>query len=66
MKPGDLLLIKSGSYVTNERYSQGIILTEPNLYQNTVYVVWGDGKIIKEKINDNLGVHYERITYDSR
>ena len=63
---GDLLLVAPGSYVPpGGRYSQGIVLTEPNQHFRTVYVAWYDGKITQELMS-NLLKSYVRITNDSR
>ena len=66
MKPGDLLLVAPGSYVPpGGRYSQGIVLSDPEPGFRTVCVAWYDGKITEELVS-NLLKHYVRITNDSR
>jgi hypothetical protein len=63
---GDLLLVAPGSYVPpGGRYSQGIVLSDPEPGFRTVYVAWYDGKITEELVS-NLLKSYVRITNDSR
>jgi len=51
MKRGDLLLVKPGSHVPpNGRYSQGIILENPDTL-GLLTIAWHDGKATREYIS---------------